>query len=87
MASSTSANSSAERMEGMIRIVLPLARSSFRLPGVALLLLRVAWIEGHDFRAKRTEDFVSLANGSARKVLISETSRLFTNAQFEHAPR
>jgi hypothetical protein len=34
------------------------------LPGDALLL-RVAWMERHDFRAKRVEELVSLANSSA----------------------
>src|ERR1700674_171617 len=52
-----------------------LARSILRLPGVALGL-RVARIERHDFRAKRTtEDSVSPANGSDRNSLISEISR------------
>jgi len=45
-------------------MVLPLAGSSFGLPGGALRL-RVAWMEGRDFRTKRSAQFVSLANGSA----------------------
>src|ERR1700686_1713693 len=51
------------------------ARSILRLPGVAPRL-RVARIERHDFRTKRTtEDSVSLANTSDRNFLISEMSR------------
>jgi len=44
MASITNANNR-ERMEGMLRIVLPLAGSSLGLPDGALLL-RVAWMKG-----------------------------------------
>jgi hypothetical protein len=70
MASITSANNS-ERMEGTICIVLPLARSSLACP-VMLSLLRVAWMERHDFRTKRTAHFVSLANGSAMSFSFRE---------------
>ena len=41
------------------------------LPGDALLL-RVAWMERHDFRAKRTAHFVSLANGSTMSFSFRE---------------
>ena len=50
-------------MEEMRRIVLSSCQIFFRTPGVALLL-RVARLERHDFRMKRTEDSVSLAIGS-----------------------
>src|SRR5713101_4074246 len=51
------------------------ARSILRLPGVAPRL-RVARIERHDFRTKRTTDHsVSFANGSDRNSLISKMSR------------
>src|ERR1700694_5984956 len=51
-----------------------LADQSFTCP--VALRLRVARIERHDFRTKRTPaDSVSLANGSDRNCLISEMSR------------
>jgi hypothetical protein len=59
-----------ERMEEMIRIALSSCPIFFRGPGVALLL-RVARLERHEFRMKRTEDSVSLAIGS--KMVLKET--------------
>jgi hypothetical protein len=62
-----------------------LARCFFRAPGVALLL-RVARLERHDFRMKRTEASVSLAiasNGSDRNLLISEMSKSVQNSSVE----
>src|ERR1700675_4663307 len=72
-------------MEEMIRIVLSSCPIFFRAPGVALLL-RVARLERHDFRMKRTEDSVSLAigsNGSDRNLLISEMSKSVQNSSVE----
>ncbi len=57
----------------------------FRAPGVALLL-RVARLESHDFRMKRTEESVSLtigSNGSDRNLLISEMSTSVQNSSVE----
>jgi hypothetical protein len=51
------------------------------LPGSALVL-RVAWMERHDFRAKRTA-YVSLANGSVMNFLISGVLSLIKSAQFD----
>src|SRR5271165_1473256 len=42
-----------------------------RLLGDALLT-RAAWTERHDFRTKRTDSFVSLANGSGRHLLTAQ---------------
>jgi hypothetical protein len=42
-----------------------------RVPGNAVLL-RVAWTVRHDFRSKRTENSVSLANRSDSYLLILE---------------
>jgi len=69
-------------MEGMVRIVIPLAGSSLGLPGGALLL-RVAWMERRDFRTKRTEHSVSLGNSSVVNFLISGLLSLVNNAQFD----
>ena len=71
MASITSANNS-ERTAGMMRIMIPLCPFIPGLPGDALRL-RVAWIERHDFRTKRTAQSVSPANDSAMHLLIRES--------------
>jgi flagellar motor switch protein FliM len=54
------------------------------VPGDALLL-RVAWMERHDFRTKRTDDLVSLANSSVVNLLISGLLSLVNNAHNEFA--
>src|SRR5208282_3349170 len=51
------------------------------LPGDALLP-RVAQMERHDFRTKRTAHFVSLANGSAMSFSFSGILCMVKNAQF-----
>src|SRR5208282_4286673 len=52
------------------------------LPGGALLL-RVEWIERHDFRTRRAAHFVSLANSSAKTFSFRNCLSLVKNAQFE----
>jgi hypothetical protein len=64
------------------RMLVPLARSSFALPG-DVLLLRVVRIETHDFRTRRRLQSVSLANGSDRDVPISEMSKSEQKFHFE----
>ena len=54
------------------------------LPGEALLL-RVAWMERHDFRTKPTEDLVSPANSSVMNLLIPELISLVNNAHNQFA--
>jgi hypothetical protein len=50
------------------------------------LLLRVAWMERHDFRTKRT-DLVSLANSSVMNFLISGLLSLVNNAHNQFAQK
>jgi hypothetical protein len=56
-----------------------------RVPGNALLL-RVAWIERHDFRTKRTEGSVSFENGSAETFSFRRCRNLSKKAQVEIVP-
>jgi hypothetical protein len=60
--------------ESFGRFILRLARCD--------VVLRVAWMGRHDFRAKRTA-YVSLANGSVMNSLISGVLSLIKNAQFD----
>jgi hypothetical protein len=55
-----------------------------RVPNVALLM-RVARIERHDSRTKRTEDPVSLANVLTDTFSFCGGRNLFKTAQFKHA--
>jgi hypothetical protein len=61
--------------------VFPFALMILRVPGNALLL-RVAWTERHDFRAKRAEVSVSLASSCHGHCRIADTRNLFKKAQF-----
>ena len=61
-------------MQSFGRFILRLARCG--------VVLRVAWMERHDFRAKRTA-CVSLANGSVIDFLISGVLSLIKSAQFD----
>jgi hypothetical protein len=71
MASITSANNS-ERMEGMIRIMIPLCRSSLACP-LALYRRGLRGWRGTIFQTKRTAHFVSLANASATTFSFRES--------------
>jgi hypothetical protein len=71
MASITNANT-IERMDGMMRIMVPLCPFIPGLPGDALLL-RVCVDGEARFRTKRTAHFVWLANGSAMTFSLEES--------------
>src|SRR5712692_5733226 len=69
----TSANNS-QRMEGTIRILFPLAQSSFAYT-VLLCCCGLRGLRGTIFGQNVLKTFVSLANGSGSNFLILETSK------------
>ena len=83
MASITSANNS-ERMEGMIRIVLPFARSSLACPVMLCCCGLRGWRGAISGRNVLTTS-VSLANSSAMTFSLRELLGLVNNAHNDFA--